>query len=190
MQQKTKLKIILVIAILAFFNAFYLSSDWIFWVDQVAQTSTSFYPIWNQASGWKFCDINETLSCTTVLQHDAAQLFWVPFPVIALFVYPIIFIIALLGFLWRMRKHFWWLATLWIGGMMFNGYFIYQETFTIKAFCPLCLICSAIIITIFTLSFLEVRKECKAKKLEEKTQESVEEPEKENGESNTENKQD
>ena len=63
----------------------------------------------------------------------------------------------------KFKNHFKILTIMGLGGIMFNGYFIYQETFTIGAFCPLCLLCSAIIISIFSLSFIEAKKQCTMK---------------------------
>jgi len=44
------------------------------------------------------------------------------------------------------------------GGMCFNGYYIYQEAFHIGSFCPLCLVCSAIIVSIFGIAVYGMRK--------------------------------
>jgi uncharacterized membrane protein len=41
--------------------------------------------------------------------------------------------------------------------MCFNSYIIYMETFYIWAFCPLCLLCSAIIVTIFITSLMIIQ---------------------------------
>lgn len=156
MHKKTKLIIISVISVLAFINAFYLSYDWIFAVEQ--GKSMYFLPANNITWGSSFCDISQTLSCSAVLTNPLSQIYWVPFPVIALFVYPIIFLIALLWYFKKIKKSFkilFWMSLAWV---MFNWYFIFQETFKIGAFCPLCLLCSAIIITIAILSWTEVRK--------------------------------
>lgn len=161
MTKKTKLIIIIVISILAFFNAFYLSYDWIYSVEQAS--SLYFQTPWSAVSGGSFCDINETLSCSAVLSHPLSQIYGIPFPIIALFVYPIIFLVALLGYLNKIAKPFKILLAMWIGWIMFNWYFIYQETFNIWAFCPLCLLCSAIIIAIAWISSTEVKKECTKK---------------------------
>jgi uncharacterized membrane protein len=45
-----------------------------------------------------------------------------------------------------------------IGGICFNGYFIYQEAFYIWSFCPLCLMCTGIIITILGISVFGMKK--------------------------------
>jgi len=164
MTKRTKLIIISVISVLAFINAFYLSYDWIFSVEQTS--NMYFLPAWNITWWGSFCDINETLSCSAVLSNPLSQIYWVPFPVIALFVYPLIFLFSMLWLIEKMKNHFKILLIMWICWVMFNWYFIYQETFNIWAFCPLCLLCSVIIITIAALSITEVRKDClKNKKL-------------------------
>lgn len=161
MTKKTKLIIICIISVLAFFNAFYLSYDWLF---SVESASSLYFPVGDVSLGGSFCDINDTLSCSAVLQNPLSQIFWIPFPVFAMFVYPIMLLVGLLWFFWKIKNTFGILSSMAIGWIMFNWYFIYQEAFNIKAFCPLCLFCSAIIITIFVLSFIEVRKECLLKK--------------------------
>jgi uncharacterized membrane protein len=93
------------------------------------------------------------MSCTSVFSNTASQIFGIPFPAIALVVYPVLLLIALLGYYKKITTHRSWLRWLSLGGMMFNGYIIFQETFVIKAFCPLCLLCTGIIITIHILSY-------------------------------------
>jgi uncharacterized membrane protein len=44
------------------------------------------------------CDINDRFSCTDALSSEYARPFGVPFPFIALAVYPILFLLALLGY--------------------------------------------------------------------------------------------
>ena len=155
MTTKTKLIIILVISILAFFNAVYLSYDWLFAVESA---SSLYFPVWNVVVGESFCDISETLSCSAVLQHPLSQIYGIPFPIVAMFVYPIIMIVALLWYFSKIKNVFKILLAMAIGGLMFNGYFIFQEIFYIKAFCPLCLICTVIISTIGWLSLSEIIK--------------------------------
>lgn len=93
------------------------------------------------------------MSCTSVFSNTASQIFGIPFPTIALVVYPILLVIALLGYYKKIDNHRSWLKWLSLGGMIFNWYIIFQETFVIKAFCPLCLLCTGIIITIHVLSY-------------------------------------
>lgn len=100
-----------------------------------------------------FCDLNGTLSCSNVLTAPEAWIGSIPFPAVALAVYPILFCIALWGIV--RKKHSQAsniLAYLSGAGILFNSYFILTEAIVIKAFCPLCLLCTGIIITIFILS--------------------------------------
>jgi len=170
---------------MALINAFYLSYDWIFSVDQSA--SMYFLPANNITWWWSFCDINDTLSCSAVLSNPLSQIYWVPFPVIALFVYPIIILVALLWIFNKIKYDTRILMFMWLGWIMFNWYFIYQETFNIWAFCPLCLLCSAIIITIALLAWSQELKNCRERK--NKLSESTEEKEVENNDNNNENKE-
>ena len=72
---------------------------------------------------------------------------------IALVVYPIIAGLAICGLkrkdsLSPMK----WLAILAGGGILFNSFIIYKEVTVINAYCYLCLICTALIVTIFGIS--------------------------------------
>ena len=130
-----KLLAILILCGIAFLNALYLTYE-------------SFYP---SANG-SFCDVGNTFSCSKVLQSPHALIFGVPFPAIAAVVYPLLFSIGLLGYFGKIKKPFSILLPLSIGGMCFNGFFIYKEFFFIHNFCLLCLMCSAIITTIAIIS--------------------------------------
>lgn len=140
-KMKTRLRqphtIIIILAIIAILNAAYLTS--------VAYGGSS------------FCDINATLSCGSVFSFSWSWIAGIPFPVAALIVYPV------LGFLaWKWRKYDknsirWWKYVRIISGlgMLFNLYFLYHEVVT-GVYCPFCLICLAIIITILVMSRREV----------------------------------
>jgi len=134
---------IMVLAFVAFANAVYLTTQAYSLKAKMAETAGTYS---------SFCDLNSTFSCSNVLLSPRAQFFGLPFPAVAVAVYPVIFLIALLGYLGICRKPLQVLGVMAIGGMMFNGYYIYQEAFHIGSFCPLCLVCSAIIVTIFGLS--------------------------------------
>lgn len=74
---------------------------------------------------------------------------------VAIAVYPVLLLIALWGII--KKKHHKAsnaLTYLSAAGILFNSYFIITEALVIKAFCPLCLLCTGIIITIFILSLL------------------------------------
>ena len=132
-----KFTIIIILSIIATFNAAYLT--------------------WKAYGGfgdWKsFCDINDRRSCANVVNHPAAYIGPIPFPAVALVVYPVLIAIAIMGlYCTTPKRNYKILTFLSLGGILFNSYFIYQETFVIKAYCPLCLMCTVIIITIFALS--------------------------------------
>lgn len=130
-----KLLAVIILCVIAIINAAYLTNM-----------------AYSEMSGPSFCDISSTLSCTSVFNHTASQILGLPFPLIALIVYPILLLIAVLGYYKKITNHWTWLRWLSLGGMMFNWYIIFQETFVIKAFCPLCLLCTGIIIAIHILS--------------------------------------
>jgi uncharacterized membrane protein len=131
-----KLLAVIILCIIAIFNAAYLTNM-----------------AYSELSGPSFCDISATMSCTSVFSNTASQIFGIPFPVIALIVYPVLLLVAVLWYYKKINTHRSWLRWLSLGGMLFNGYIIFQETFVIKAFCPLCLLCTGIIITIHILSY-------------------------------------
>jgi uncharacterized membrane protein len=103
-----------------------------------------------------FCDLSQNVSCTNVLQSPYSQIFGISFPWVALCVYPIIIALAIYGY--NKKNYFVTkiIQVLSFCGMLFNFYIIYLETFYIFAFCILCLLCTAIITTIFVLSSLQV----------------------------------
>lgn len=140
---------IMVLAVIAFGNAVYLTNQAYTLKSKLAESVGSYST---------FCDINSTFSCSNVLLSPRAQVFGLPFPAIAMVVYPIIFLVALLGYMGICRKSFPILAGMAAGGMCFNGYFIFQEAFYIGSFCPLCLMCTAIIITILILSLIGMKR--------------------------------
>ena len=138
-------RIIAILAAIALVNALYLSykAYYFRYVDSLGLTL--------------ICDFSKVNSCSEVLRHPLSNVFGIPFPWVALAVYPI-----LLGLAWyghRKQSYFQAkiLLTLSFLGMAFNGFIIYREIFFIKAFCLLCFICTLIIITIFVLSLRMVR---------------------------------
>lgn len=136
--------LIMIISVIAWCNALYLSYHGIVANAQPLSFVTSDL----------FCDLSSTFSCSEVLKSPYAQVFWLPFPAIAVLVYPVLFCIALVWYILNHVKSARLLTVLSLGGMLFNGYFVSVELFYIWAFCPLCIICSAIITTIFICSII------------------------------------
>lgn len=135
-----KYQIIIVLACIAIVNAAYLSykAYYFRYVDPLGLTS--------------ICDFSKINSCSEVLRHPLSNVFGIPFPWVALLVYPIILGLAWYGYHHRSYAQAKALAILSFLGMSFNGFIIYREIFFIKAFCLLCFICTLIIISIFFLS--------------------------------------
>lgn len=143
-----KYLIILVLALIGVFNAVYLSIP--------------AYEYWNGTNSFVLqsmpCDISEALSCSGILQNERAIMFSigdfkVAFPMIALVVYPLLVLLALSGWIRKSLTEAKILTGMAFGGMLFNSYVIYQE-FVVGIFCPLCAMCTVIIVTIFILSIM------------------------------------
>lgn len=145
---KNKFLAIIILSALAFINASYLSYKAYFFrfIDPQGLSS--------------FCDVNKIFSCTEVLRHELSQVFGLSFPWVAFVVYPVLLIVAYFGY--RAGKNYSsyakTLAVLSFMGMMFNGFIIYREIMFIHAYCLLCLLCSAIIVSIFALAISVVIK--------------------------------
>ncbi len=138
--------IILILAIIGVYNAIDLSIYAYQYWDSTNAAMLQALP----------CDINATLSCSGILQNPRAIIFSigafkVAFPMIALFVYPVLALLALSGWIRKSTTEAKWLTGLAVGGILFNGYVISQEII-VGVFCPLCAMCTLIIITIFFLS--------------------------------------
>lgn len=140
----------MVLSVIAFANATYLTAK-----------------AYQRLPGSSFCDINSTFSCDIAMSHPAAYIGPIVFPAVAMLVYPILFLVAWFGYRAQKngaqngengQKFYQTLTYLSGAGILFNSYFIYQETFVIGAFCPLCLLCTGIIISIFVMSLLGWKK--------------------------------
>jgi uncharacterized membrane protein len=89
---KNKYILILVLALVALGNAIYLSYTAYQLLHTVAGVTVT--------SG---CDINPTFSCSNVIVHPDTMIAGIPFPYLALVVYPIITLLAIWGLI-RTRK--------------------------------------------------------------------------------------
>ena len=109
------------------------------------------------------CDLTSTLSCSGILSNPRAVIFTigefkVAFPMIAAVVYPILLVVALWGWFSQKILPAKILTIMAGGGILFNSYVIYQE-FVVGVFCPLCAVCTLLIITIFILALMMWRRE-------------------------------
>lgn len=149
-----KLIIIIVISTIAIINAVYLTNE-AFNLQNYINNSWSLF--WAKNNVWFLCDLNETFSCSSVFKNDFAWILGIPFSLIALFVYPIIVILAILGLIKKINIHYKIILTLAILWILFNWYIIINE-YLIWAYCILCLICTLIIIINWILSCVWIRK--------------------------------
>ena len=144
---KNKFTAISILSLLAFINASYLSYKAYFFrfIDPNALSS--------------FCDVSKSFSCTEVLRHPLSQVFGLSFPWIAFVVYPALFLISYFGYRSKegVKCYAKVLATFSFFGILFNGFIIYREIMFIHAYCLLCLLCTAMIVSIFALAISVVR---------------------------------
>jgi uncharacterized membrane protein len=136
---KKRYLFIMLVCVFAFMNALYLSEQ--------AYT----FMVLDRA-GNSFCDLSSSVSCSTVLQSPYSKVFGIPFPWVALVVYPVLFVLAWVGYRTERRTPARALTILSGAGVLFNLFIMYREIFFIKAFCILCAVCTVIIITIFLVS--------------------------------------
>lgn len=134
-----KLYAIFALALIALWNAIYL-------------TMAAFSYAWGDKSSL-FCDINNTFSCSNLFGYDFSYIFWLPFAAIAMIVYPVLATLAIIAIFFKLKKLFKPIFIISIMWIIFNWYIIYNE-FQVMVFCPACLACTFMIITIAILSFI------------------------------------
>jgi uncharacterized membrane protein len=139
---RKKYALILILALIALGNAVYLSYTAYQLLHPVAGVTIT-----------SACDISKTLSCSNVIVHPDTMIAGIPFPYLALVVYPIITLLAIWGLVSMTAKPARIINYIALAGLLFNGYIISQEILYVHAYCLLCLICAAIIVTIFGVSW-------------------------------------
>ena len=137
-----KLLTIAIISFIASINAAYLTY--------------SAYQLKAKLSAWSFCDLSQTFSCSSVFNYDFAWFGQIPFPAIALIVYPILVWLAIWGLKWNYKKAYLSILILSVGWLLFNSYIIFNE-YQIGSYCLLCLLCTAIITVNGILAFVGMK---------------------------------
>jgi uncharacterized membrane protein len=144
-----KYLIILILCIIAIINAGYLSYHaYAFWFAENAEALRNLP-----------CDLSSIFSCSDILRNPRALIFGIPFPMIALVVYPVLFVLALSGYLRKSLTEAKIITVMALMGMCFNGYVISQEVI-VGIFCPLCLMCTIIIVSIAAIGGTLWKKGC------------------------------
>lgn len=141
--KEKKLIIIAILSFLASINAWYLTY--------------SAYQLKAKLASWSFCDISKTFSCSSIFNYDFARFWQIPFPSIALIVYPILFGLAIWWLKWNMKKAYLSILVLAIWWLSFNSWIIYNE-YSVWTYCILCLICTVIITINWILSAIWLKK--------------------------------
>lgn len=112
------------------------------------------YLMWQQLAHPEFkpCSINATVNCDAIITGAVSKTLGIPTPLYGLVGYIVIFFSAL--FKWKKlmlaMTTFGLLFCLWIG---------YQELFLLHVICPVCIGCQLIMIGVFTLSVVIIKKE-------------------------------
>jgi uncharacterized membrane protein len=138
---KLSAKTIIVVSVLGMLNAIYL--NYLFLQEK-----------WGEGEN-NFCDINSSLSCSSVVTSPYAQFMGVPVCTIALFVYPVLIALA-----WMAmnrpgtRNLFYAISLLSAMGLMLNLVYIYNEVVYIQALCVLCISCTLFILTDLVMSII------------------------------------
>ena len=136
---KISAKTIITVSALGMLNAIYLSYLYL-------QSK------WGEAE-MGFCDINSSLSCSSVVTSPYSQFLGVPVCTIALFVYPILITLAWMTLKRPKTKNlFYAISLLSAMGLMLNLVYIYNEVVYIKALCALCILCTLFILIDLVMS--------------------------------------
>ena len=139
--KKTSALTIITVSLIGMLNAIYLT--YLFLQDK-----------WGEAEK-SFCDINSSISCSSVITSKYAQFLGVPVCTIALFVYPVLIVLAWMTLkAKKTRNLFYGISLLSAMGLMLNIVYIYNEMVYIKALCVLCILCTVFILTDLVMSMI------------------------------------
>ena len=111
------------------------------------------YLLWEQLypSPFQPCNINNTVNCNAVISGEVANTLGISTPLYGLIGYIVIFFAAV----YKKKKLLLSMATF---GLVFCFYIAYRELFLLHVICPLCIACQLIMIAVFSLSILLIRK--------------------------------
>lgn len=111
------------------------------------------YLLWQQLYQPSFqpCNINATVNCDAIITGPVAKTFGIPTPLIGLLGY----IIILFSALYRKSKLLLGMASF---GLVFCLWIGYRELIELRVICPVCVACQIVMISVFTLSVIGLRK--------------------------------
>lgn len=97
------------------------------------------------------CRINSTVNCDAIISGVVAKTLGIPTPLYGLIGYIVILTSAFL----QRKKLLLGMATF---ALLFCGWIGYREIFQLHVICPVCVACDFIILTVFILSIINVRR--------------------------------
>lgn len=111
------------------------------------------YLLWEQISHPSFqpCNINSTVNCDAIISGSVSRTLGLPTPLYGLIGYIVIFFAAIL----HRKKLILATATF---GLIFCLWIAYQELFLLHVICPACILCQLIMIAVFSLALVILKK--------------------------------
>ena len=111
------------------------------------------YLLWQQWLHPSFqpCYINSTINCDAIISGAVAKTFGIPTPLYGLIGYIVIFLAAH----FQNKKLLLSMATF---GLGFCLWIAYRELFELRVICPVCITCQLVMLSIFSLAVVIVRK--------------------------------
>lgn len=113
------------------------------------------YLLWEQFAApatFRPCTINATVNCDAIISGAVSKTFGLPTPLIGLVGYVVIFISSV----FRKKKVMLGMTAF---GLIFCLWIAYQEIFLLHVICLVCIGCQIIMISVFGLAVLLVKKE-------------------------------
>ena len=112
------------------------------------------YLLWEQLFHPSFqpCRINSSVNCDAIISGAVAKTLGIPTPIYGLVGYVVMFVAAV----YRKKKLLLGMATF---GLAFCLWIAFREIVQLHVLCPVCILCDIVIISIFTLSVILVKRE-------------------------------
>jgi uncharacterized membrane protein len=109
--------------------------------------------LWEQITQPVFrpCNINSFINCDAVISGPVAKTFGIPTPLYGLIGYLTILVAAI----YKNKKLIFYMASF---GLLFCLWIAYKELFQLKVICPVCIVCQLIMITVFSLSIVLLKR--------------------------------
>lgn len=97
------------------------------------------------------CNISRTINCDAIISGAVSKTFGIPTPLIGLIGY----IFILFGAITKNKKIILGMSAF---GLVFCLWIAYRELFELRVICPLCIMCQLLMIAIFTLAVVLIKR--------------------------------